>query len=494
MGIIQKQGVLGSLFSYLGVGLGFITIGLIWPKSLKPEQIGLINLLLAQSLILSHIGSLGINSVILKLFPYFRDKVNKHNGLLFLTITYLVFGTIIIVFYVLVFREKILQNNAEKSNLFNEYYFYLIPFTLSTLIFNILDSICKAIYKTVIGIFSKDFFFRILNLILIIIYLTFNLSFKLFILFYTINLAVPIIILTYSLLLKKEFDFKPKFNFITKSLRNEIINVSLFAIIGGLGTIAIANIDKIMINRYLGLESTGIYSIAFLFASVISLPARPLSRIATTIISDSWKQNKIENIHLIYHKTCLNLMIIGSILFVLIWMNIDQLFLYLPEEYKAGKYVILFIALSGLVEMTTGVNGMIIATSKYYKYQIIFIIILCAATIGFNIVCIPRYGINGAAFASLLSTFIFNFSKYYFLLRKFKMSPIKLKHLNIIILPLISIIFKRLLINSPTLSSFLSIILVILFLLCIYFFNVSEDINNRIRSYLNLIGIKVLKN
>lgn len=43
MGIIIKQSIKGTIFSYIGVVLGFVTVGLLWPKLLNADQIGLIN-------------------------------------------------------------------------------------------------------------------------------------------------------------------------------------------------------------------------------------------------------------------------------------------------------------------------------------------------------------------------------------------------------------------------------------------------------------------
>ncbi len=170
MGIIGKQTLKGSIFSYLGVVLGFITVGLLWPKFLEPEQIGLINFLIAISVLLAHVGSLGINSVIIRIFPSFRNDDTKHNGFLFLALLYIGLGSVLVLLYYMLFRDRIIANNLEKSTLVVQYAYFIVPFTLVTLLFNLFDSLHKVLYNGVIGIFLKDFIFRILNLILILIY------------------------------------------------------------------------------------------------------------------------------------------------------------------------------------------------------------------------------------------------------------------------------------------------------------------------------------
>ena len=167
MGIIKRQTIKGSFFSYLGVAFGFVTVGLLWPRLLEPEEIGLINFFVALSAILAQIGSLGINSVSIRLFPEFRNNANKHNGFLSLGIFFLTAGTILVLIYYLGFRERIIENNTEKSFLVANYVYFIVPYTIATLFFNFFDSLHRVSYNAVIGVFMKEFVFRVLNLVLI---------------------------------------------------------------------------------------------------------------------------------------------------------------------------------------------------------------------------------------------------------------------------------------------------------------------------------------
>ena len=61
--------------------------------------------------------------------------------------------------------------------------------------------------------------------------------------------------------------------------------------------------------------------------------------------------------------------------------------------------------------------------SKYYKYDMIFNIVLLCLTIGVNYLLIPIYGIDGAAMATAISLFIFYTIKTFFVYFKLKMHP-----------------------------------------------------------------------
>lgn len=481
VGIIEKQTIKGSFFSYLGVAFGFITVGILWPKLLDTEEIGLINFLIAISAILAHIASLGINTVAIRLFPYFRDDKNRHSGFLSMALMFVASGTILILLYYLIFKGKIIENNMGKSTLVAEYAWYIVPFTIATLLYNLFDSLHKVSYNAVIGVFVKEFLFRVLNLVLIAFYAWFAFRFELFLNIYFILFSFPALVLIIALYRGHQYNLKFNFGFISRDLGRTIADVSFFGILGGMGTIAISNIDKIMINRFIDLEATGIYSIAFLFGSIITIPSRPLSKIATTIIAESWKKDDLATIRSIYSKSCLNQFIFGGLVFLLVWMNLDLVFMLIPPEYEAGRFVILFIALTGVVEMATGLNGMIISTSKYYRYQSMFIFFLLLLVITTNLIFIPKFGITGAALASLLSAIIYNLVRAGFLFLKFRMQPFNYRFLLILGAMLLTLLAGLLVkpmehwLLRTLLNGFL---VIVLFLGPILYFKISAEINN----------------
>jgi len=121
-------------------------------------------------------------------------------------------------------------------------------------------------------------------------------------------------------------------------------------------------------------------------------------------------------------------------------LNLDNIFKILPngDELALGKYVVILIGLGKLIDMSASVNGEIIMLSKYYKFNLITVMILAVCTIGFNKLFIPEYEMEGAAIATLFSLAVFNLSKFLFLLIKFKMQPFSLGTLKVIAIGIIT--------------------------------------------------------
>ena len=62
MGLIARQSIKGSIYTYAGALLGFVNAGLLMPKFFKTEEVGLVNLLIAVTLIFSQLGSFGLGA------------------------------------------------------------------------------------------------------------------------------------------------------------------------------------------------------------------------------------------------------------------------------------------------------------------------------------------------------------------------------------------------------------------------------------------------
>lgn len=486
MGIIQKQAIQNATFSYIGAFLGFITVGLIFPNFLTTNENGLLKILVSVSALFAQFSNLGVNGIITRLFPYFRNKETRHYGFLFYPVIVSVVGFIICTILFFCLYDFIVEKNIKKSQLLVEYMYYLIPLTFFTLFFNVLDAYSRSIYSSVVGSFLKEFVQRIFVLTAAGLYYFHYITFLGFVNAYVLSLSLPTLIIAGYVIWKKEWGLRPDFSFVNKKMAKEMITVSLFSILTGFSYITISTIDSIMINDMLGLGSTGIYGITFYFGTIIIIPARSILRISSSVLAEAWKQNDIGLINKVYHKSCINQLIIGSLLLIGIWANVDNILKFLPPEYTVGKYVILFIGIGNLIDMATGLNGAIIATSKYYRYDGFFMLLLVSVTIVTNLIFIPIYGIVGSAIASAITLLAFNFIRYLFIYFKFKMQPFDIQTLKVLIIIAFTYLANLAIPKSPNFIVDIvirSFIISVIFALLIIKAKVSPDINTKIAKY-----------
>ena len=136
-------------------------------------------------------------------------------------------------------------------------------------------------------------------------------------------------------------------------------------------------------------------------------------------------------------------------------------------------------------DMATGLNSEILKNSDYYKYDFSFYVIRCILLIIANLVLIPIYSFNGAAFAMLVSIVIYNIIKFFFIKSKLNIQPFS-HHTLVVLIIGISTYLATLVLPSFD-SAFLNILvksiaICLVFGLGIFYSKVSKDINNIVHS------------
>lgn len=489
MGIIIKQSIRGSVWSYIGVVIGFVTTSYLYPKFLTPDVVGLFGLLVAYSTLFGQFSLLGVHGVTARLFPYFRDKESGHHGFLFIPFLFMVVGFSIFLIAYFFFSPYLIESNQEKSKLFANYTYLLIPLTFFTMVYFLLDTYNKVLYDAVFGTFLQEFLQRVLVFAVVIFYIFHFLSLQSLIIAYATIICFKGVSMILFLYYKGEIQLRPQLYWMDKKLKKEIVNVALYFILGGLGSMIVFNIDKIVINQMLDLSNTGVYTIAFYFGTLVVIPSRPLLKISGTLIADAWRENDIKKIKEIYYKSCINQFIIGGFLFLEIWANIGNILTILGPDYQQSKWVIFFIGLGYLFDMMTGVNSLVIGYSKYYKIGLVFITTLIIVVVSLLYTLIPIWGIIGAAIAIAAALLLNNIMRYLFLLWKYKLQPFNSKFI-IVALFYTGVYFLTLIIPQEPLIWDIIIrgsLITILTICFLILFPVSMDIHNIIEISRNKI-------
>jgi O-antigen/teichoic acid export membrane protein len=489
MGIIKRQTIQSSIYSYAGVGVGFLTQGLFFPYLFSKEQVGLLSLLVSVSLVLAQASNLGLNSAGGRYFPYFRNIDRQHNGYLLIATLTTVLGCCLCALALWLARPWVIEQYQAQSALFVDYYYLLIPLMLFTVFFAVFDNYARLLYNPVTGTLLQQLVQRVLILLAGILYWFGWVTFPQFLGFWLLAFLVPMILMIYSVAQDESLFLNRRFIAIGPELRNNLIRYSALTLTTALSTQIIWTIDKAMLSTSKGLDDTGVYSTASYFASVIALPATALYKVSGTLIAESWKANDMNNIMTIYRKSCLNQLIAGCLVFVGVAVNLPTVFAVLPAGYEAGYYVILWLGLSKLIDMATGVNGVILGTSRYYAYDSVFFVLLIFVTILANKLLIPQYGMNGAAVGAVLATFLYNFARTVLVGLKFGLQPFTWR--NPAVIALAALVWFLVELVPHTTGSWLllgidvavrSSAITALFLAGVYVFNLSPDASELMNS------------
>jgi len=480
MGIVQKQGIRVAFVSFVGVVIGALNTLFVFPNVLGAERHGLVMLILAIATVIAQFAHLGIPNTIIRFFPYLKDH-KKYIYRLALQIPLMSIALLVIGAFL--FGDWFFQSYAQKNALFDQYQPFLLPLVASLVFFEVLLSISRSELKTVFPAVLREFVLRLMTLLLLGAYFMSWIDFDQFIYYwlalYGLNVFLLCAYLLSSNYLKLEFGF-PLFP--DHSLARKMLHYGGITLLTSSAAILVNKIDVLMLGYYLKIENVAFYTVAFFMASLIEIPARSILQIVRPLLAKAWSDGDVNEIATLYRKTSINQMIIGLLLFIGIWMSIDDVLTFVPEKYQGIQMVFFYVGLAKLIDVSAGVNGTIIATSDKYRFDLYINLFLILVTIVTNVIFIPKYGIEGAAMATALALFIHNTVKTLILYSLYKIQPFQISSFKLLAIGFATFFLVRFIpvdvIETTWLRILLrSLLITGLFTFAVIGFSISEDVN-----------------
>jgi O-antigen/teichoic acid export membrane protein len=487
MGIVLNQSLKNTIITYVGFGIGGINTIYLYPVFLGATFYGLTNYVTSCANVIMPLFAIGMQNTLVKFYSQYKTEEEKGRFLSF-TVLFPLLLIIPMLLIGLFFYDEILFFLSKKNAIVKNY-IWLIPFIgLCMAYFEIFYAWARVHMHSVFGNFIKEVGLRLFSLFLLIgvyykwltvegfVYATAGLYFLAFLvtMFYAFSIQ------------------KPTFQFTIPVNTKEILTYTFYIILSGSVANLLLDGDKMILNQYMHIENIAFYSVATYIALVISVPSRAMHQIVYPITARLMHENKQEELNDLYKKTSINLQVVGGLVMLGIFVNINQLYDMVPKEYSGGILVVFMIGISKYFDLILGNNNAIIFNTKYYRTVLFLGVGLVALTIGLNMIFIPIYGIMGSAFATLLSITIYSLAKLLFVVKRLHLYPFTkqtLHSLAITFLLFLMFYFWEFPFN-PIINILLkSILITILYVYVNYKFVVSIEINEAINVVLRKIKI-----
>ena len=426
MGIIARQSIKGTIVTYLGVFVGFLTTFFVLTRFLTTEEIGLARVLIDTGTLFIGLAQMGTSSSIIRFFPYFNTKSSVHssallnsctpelhsnraNGFYFWTVIIPLFGFALIAFIYWLLHDSIAAVFSEKSALFVNYYYAVLPLAFFMLYQTIFEVNANVLMRIVFPRAVRELFLRLFLLAAYLLYAFRVVSMDGFIILLCSAYGLAALMNIIYLFAYGHVSLKPDFHFVTATLARKYLFYALFQITAAVATVLAPFISSYYITATMGLEYTGIFAIATYIATMVAIPNRSLNAIANPQLAQTIKDNDHESLSTLLKQVCNNSFLVGAFILTAIWLNIDLIFLILPNgsTYAVAKYVVLFLALSQLTIATLNATNSVLNFSRFYYLALLYSFILTVSAILFNNRLIPLYGMNGAALANLFSYLLY---------------------------------------------------------------------------------------
>lgn len=497
MGVIIRQSIITTIISYVGVVIGYVNLLYLYPRFLSPEQVGLMRTMQDAAILMAQFAQFGLAQSIIRFFPRFMGTGDGKNFInLILLAGLMAFGFFLTVFFI--FEEPILSYFQSNAQEFIHYSGLALWLTFITVIATLLEVYSRSLLKNILPNLLKEIVVRLLLAIIVLLYFKGLLTFPQVMVSSVLIYVFCLLILISALMAEGHLQVSIALNLLEPSLRKELIRFSVLSFAGTAGLIIIGKVDSLMVAGLLGLAPVAIYTTSFYMATVIEIPKRAMTQVATPLISRGFEKNDLVEIQNIYHKTSLNQFILGTLLLLGIAANLDSIFVLMPkgEIYRAGEWVVVIVGAGKLVDMLFGPSSEIIVYSKYYWFNIVLIVLLAVVIITANNLLIPSYGITGAAVGAALTLAIFNLVKFVFIWVKLKLQPFSMAFLKVIliggvawavhlVIPRINFVIADMIVRSAGIT--------LIFGTLILWMRVSPDVNRLFKKGMSYLEIENFK-
>lgn len=440
MGIIQKDALRTTIISYVGILLGYINKGLLFIIILTGEQIGLISLLITVGTLFAHISGFGTAFTTLKFLPFFKDSGQKHYGFFPFMLRIIFWGVIITTVCFIIFRPLIERLYIDRSYEFVHYYLWVLPIGIGYVFYLLLEAYLRSFYNNILSVFSYEILMRLGVTASLLFYWLNWVSFDVFIKFNSLIYILPPVILLAYLSKKKELFISLRDIRISKRFKRLMFQFSVYNYFNSLGVVLVISLDVLMIAQMVGLSATGVYATVVFLASALLVPHRSLIRISSPLVSEYWKGRNMEEMNSLYKKMGSVSLFIGFSGFIIVWLNIDLIFSFLKPEFQPGIWVFFALMMGRLFDMFFGLTGIIFSTSKKYKYDIYFTVVMLGLVYGLNLLFIPMWGIVGAAISTAVAFIVYNTGRFLFIHYVYKLNPFEKNQFIIIGLAVLTLL------------------------------------------------------
>lgn len=404
MGLIFRQSLKASLANYIGVLVGYVNVVYLFPRFMTESEIGIFRFLLEAAMVLSGFALMGSASAMVRYYPKL-PRTEHDKGFGFLVFAIPLFGFLLFLAVGSLFRESILSYFRPNASELLPYWPWLVPLVLLMMVGTVTDTYASIRNRITVPKLLREVFLR-LGMSAAAVGLGAQwFGFEEAVGFVVIVNAVYAVLNLAYLVSLGRINLKPDFRGIDRILTRDYATYTGFVMIGSFSQVILSRLDFIMVTSMEGIAATGIYSTAFYMAMVIDIPKRSIQQISAPIVADGLTRGDHALVADLYRKTSLNQLLIGSFIFLAVWVNLDTVFDMMPngEVFRGGTMVFFFIGLGRLIDLSTGIGSTIIYNSDYYRYSLPMGFLTAGLAIAGNLILIPILGISGAAAATAMS-------------------------------------------------------------------------------------------
>lgn len=418
MGVVIRQSIQNTISTYLGFGLGAINTLVLYTRILPVSSYGLLSIQLSVATLLLPLFLFGLPNTIIKFYNK-NTSAEESARLNAFSLYFPLFFIFIAFVFVLFFKSGVFPFLLHKYAYVAPYSWHILGIGVGMTYFEIGYAQARMVLKTAFGNILKEIFHRFcIALGLIGLYFDWLTLEQFFVFLVGIHFLRALVMYVY---LWRNCDIS--FSFRRPEKLRSYLNYSLFMFLGGTAAVVILEIDKLMIYTFVNIDQVAFYTVAVFMATIVGVPARSMYQITAPITARLLHDNDYIGLQSLYKQSSLNLGMAAGGVLLLLAVNLETIYKFIPQAYGGTTVLVLLIGSSKFCDALLGNNNAILFNSPYYKSILRFGIFLAFMKVVLNYLFIPKFGIMGAAIASFLAISLYDTAKVIYVNIKYNMHP-----------------------------------------------------------------------
>lgn len=190
--------------------------------------------------------------------------------------------------------------------------------------------------------------------------------------------------------------------------------------------ILMTQIDLLMIPKFLEVKELGVYKVVTQLSSMISFILVTFGSVFAPKAAELYHNNNKEALSRLYIQTTRVIFVCSLGVAFLLYISSYLILGFYGIEFLAGRQALVIRMIGQLINSSVGCIGLLIVMTGNQRVQITLNLLACVSNIVLNYILIPKFGISGAAIASVISMLIINYIGYSFISKKMNIKVYKL--------------------------------------------------------------------
>jgi O-antigen/teichoic acid export membrane protein len=488
MVVSVKKSLIIIFLYYLGFLFNSFNVLYLFPLVLTIEDFGVYKIVSDAAMLFSKFD---IGQSIIKFYPQFKNsQASKNLFFSFVMLVSIVFYAFLAFLFILL-NNKITALFTQKAFAFIQY-LPLVAFSSFLIVLNISMKFWYVVLgKTFLPNFTQNVLMKSLVSLSAVLYFYKIINFNMLLGSISFIYFTTLCILIYFLAYRGEIGLNLNFTSLNREFIKKFTSYSLYTIIGESMIMMTVKIDSLMIASMLGIKYVGIYGVVSHIGLIIEIPRRVIKQFSYPILSNAFAEKDMKKVEEAYKEISLYQFTIGFFLFILVFLNIDSIFNFIPNGklyLKEGKWAAFFIACSRLSNMIFSISTDVLVMSYKFKYNLFIVIGLLILSVLTNYIFIPTFGLSGAAFATLLSIFFYDLINYFLIWWKFKMQFFSYRSLLIVFIGFVTALITKLAVYLGLPKVLLSFTAIVLYLGLLIMFNLFPTLTEKVKIFVKKFG------